>query len=104
MEKYVNTSHYSQISHNATAMYPYSSNRHYQIPFFPITKYWKGREYTFHNTFSNLRKGTPISAVVMLKLENQLSLKSINLSYINIKLLRTAENHSSILIQNLIFF
>lgn len=93
MEKYVKSSHYNQISHNTTATYLYSSDRHYQTPFCPILEYWKGKEYKFHNNFSNLRKSTPASAVVMLKLENQFSL-SINLSrvmIININLPTTVE-------------
>lgn len=47
MENYVNTSHYSQISHNTTTMYLYSSNRHYQTPFFLILSTGRARSTNF---------------------------------------------------------
>lgn len=55
----------------------------------PILKYWKGKEYNFHNNFSNLRKGAPTSALLMVRLVGSFSIKSRNSSQviINIKLI-----------------
>lgn len=62
--------------------------RHYQTPFFPILWDW-GKEYNFSNSISSLRKGTPTSTLLMLKLVNHFSIKTRNLSHmiVSIKLM-----------------